>query len=104
MDSSDWKQHLDEDPSDELLRFSYAKALMDEKHWALAAVQFDLLTQNNPEYAISWAFLAKCRLRSGDRDGARLACENGLPVTRRQKHETPEEEMRAVLEELDSEF
>ena len=101
---ADWKAILEDEPDNELVRFTYAKALIDESRFQEAEPEFARLVRENPDYALAWAFLARCRLQIGDRDGARQACERGLPVTRAQKHEVPEAEMLAVLDELDSEF
>ncbi len=104
MKSDDWKSLLADEPDNELLRFSYAKALMDERRWSEAAPEFRRLVAEKPDYAIAWGFLARTLLESGDRDGAREACTRGLPVARAFNHEVPIEEIEAVLEELDAEF
>lgn len=104
MDSAAWKELLVDDPENELVHFSYAKALMDEKQWKEAASEFSILTKNNSEYAIAWAFLARCLLRSGDKLGAKSACDLGMPAARKLNHEIPIEELEAVMEELESEF
>ncbi len=104
MSSEKWKHLLFEDPENELVRFSLAKALMDEKKWNEAKVEFEELVKIKKDYALAWAFLARCRLESGDRSGAKTAAEIGLPIARAQKHEVPTDEILAVLEELDSEF
>jgi predicted Zn-dependent protease len=104
MSSDKWKNLLTDDPENELVRFSLAKALMDEKKWKEAGREFESLVHLKKDYALAWAFLARCRLESGDRDGARTAAEMGLPIARAQKHEIPTDELLAVLEELESEF
>lgn len=104
MSSADWKPLLDEEPDNELVRFTYAKSLMDEESWVPAMEQFKILIRDNPDYVIAWAFLARCALNAGDRDLARKACEDGLPHARRLNHEIPLAEIDAVLQELDSEF
>ncbi len=104
MTSAEWREHLKEDPSNELVHFSFAKALMDEKKWSEAAHEFEILTENNLDYAIAWAFLARCHLRAGNREAAREACQKGLPAARKLNHEIPIEEIESVLEELDSDF
>lgn len=104
MNSSEWKALLDDEPDNELLRFSFAKALMDERSFALAAGEFRKLIDENREYVIAWAFLARSLLESGDKDGARAAASTGMPLALKFNHEVPIEELEAVLEELDSEF
>ncbi|MEO5666922.1 MAG: tetratricopeptide repeat protein [Bdellovibrionota bacterium] len=104
MNSSEWKSLLEDEPDNELLRFSYAKALMDERDFARAAGVFGELVDEKPDYVIAWAFLARSLLESGDRDGARRAAEAGMPLALKFNHEVPIEELEAVLEELSSEF
>ena len=104
MSSDKWRRLLTDDPSNELVRFSLAKALLDEGRNGEAVGHFDILVKEKPDYALAWAFLARARLMTGDKDGARRACEQGLPVARAQKHEVPTDEILAVLEELESDF
>lgn len=104
MNSQEWATLLEDDPDNELLRFSLAKTLMDEKRWAPAAKEFAYLTQKNPDYAIAWAFLARCYLRNGDRDAAQAACDKGMPAAQKLGHEVPIEELEAILDELNSSF
>jgi predicted Zn-dependent protease len=104
MSSERWKNLLVEDPDNELVRFSLAKALMDEKKWQDAVREFEQLVTLKKDYALAWAFLARAKLEIGDREGARVAAETGLPIARMQKHEIPTDEILAVLEELESEF
>jgi len=102
--SEKWRLLLDDEPGNELLRFTYAKALMDEGNFLEAATQFERLVFDQPDYALGWAFLARCRLNAGDKEGARKAAESGLPIALAQKHEVPELEILSVLDEINSEF
>lgn len=104
MRSEDWQALLTDEPDNELVRFSLAKALMDEKEWLRAIPEFERLVADNPDYAIAWAFLARCALNAGDRAKARAACEKGWGPARRLNHEVPIEELEAVERELDAEF
>ena len=104
MNSQEWKTLLDDEPDNELLHFSFAKALMDERKWFESAAEFKKLVEAKPDYVIAWAFLARCLLEAGDADGARSAAETGMPLARAFDHEVPIEELESVLEELDSEF
>jgi len=104
MDSKSWEELLSDEPTNELLRFSYAKALLDEKQWSLAATEFKKLVEQKPDYALAWAFLARSAFRAGDKLTAEWACELGLPVATAQKHEIPLEELMSVLEEIKAEF
>jgi len=103
-DSQKWKLLLEEDDTNELVVFSLAKALLDEKEFAEAERFLEKLTVLEPEHALGWAMLARCRLQLGKREAARAAVEAGMPIALRQRHETPELELRSVLDELDGEF
>lgn len=103
-DINDWKALLADEPDNELVRFTYARRLMDAGRPVEAVPHLERLVADQADYALAWAFLARCRLQAGDRVGARAACEQGLPIALRQRHEVPESEIRAVLDELDSEF
>ena len=105
MPSADeWKALLDDEPDNELVRFSYAKALMDARRWHEAAAQFEALVNQDPNYAIAWAHMARCFLNAGDKVKARATCERGWPSVRKLNHELPIEELEAIEAELDSEF
>ena len=104
MRSDEWKVLLEEEPDNELVRFSYAKALLDEKSWAAAVLEFERLVAQDPDYVIAWAFLARSALNAGDRAKARLAVDKGLPAARRFGHQDPITELEAVNRELESDF
>jgi len=104
MKSEDWKALLVDEPDNELLHFSFAKALMDERDWSPAAIEFRKLVEMKPDYVIAWAFLARCLLESGDTEAARAAAETGMPLALKFNHEVPIEELESILEELNSDF
>ena len=104
MTADEWRDILADDPGNELVRFSMAKELTAEKRWTEAASEFAELVARKPDFALAWSFLARARLAAGDRDGARRACAEGMPVALKQRHEVPTDELQAVLDELDSEF
>lgn len=104
MKSSEWKALLDDEPDNELIHFSFAKALMDERSWEASASEFEKLIEADPEYVIAYAFLARCYLEAGKEDKARDVAERGLPLAKAFNHDVPIEELESVLEELDSEF
>ena len=104
MNSQEWKVLLDDEPDNDLLHFSYAKALMDERVWGPAAIEFQKLVEQKPDYVIAWAFLARSLLEGGDLEGARKAVDTGMPLARAFNHDVPIEELESVLEELDSDF
>lgn len=102
--TQEWQELLDEEPTNELIRFSLAKSLFDEKKFSEALKHFEYLVTHQDDFALAWSFLARCHLEAGDEVKAREAAEKGLALALSQKHEVPEMEARAVLDELDSEF
>jgi predicted Zn-dependent protease len=102
--TQEWKELFDEEPDNELLRFSLAKSYFDDKNFADSLEHFEYLVTHQEDFALAWSFLARCHLELGDEGKAREAAEKGLELALKQKHEVPEMEARAVLDELDSEF
>lgn len=104
MELNDWLTVLQDEPENELVRFTVAKAFMDQSNWAEARTHFEVLVRDNPTYALAWAFLARCLLNLDLKEECRAVCEQALPVARAQKHEVPLDEIESILSELDSKF
>lgn len=104
MELKEWLAVLEDEPDNELVRFTVAKSYMDLKQWDAAKLHFERLVADNPQYALAWAFLARSLLNLGLKDECRLVCEKAMPVVKAQRHEIPLEEIESVLAELDSEF
>lgn len=104
MSSQRWRDLLNEEPDNELVRFSLAKALIEEKRFGDALEHLSEIIKVQPDFALAFGMLGRCYLAVGKKDQARQMAEQGLALSLEQKHEVPEMEARAVLEELDSEF
>jgi Flp pilus assembly protein TadD len=103
-DVEKWKRLLEEDPDNELVLISLAKAHLDAHNFQEAAQNYERVVSIQPEFALGWALLGRCQLQCGDRRAARLSADRALELAVAQKHEVPEMEARAVLDELDAEF
>jgi len=77
---------------------------MTRKKWAESAKQFKRLVALKEDYALLGPFLRGALFESGDRKGAKEACDKGLPWAHKQCHEIPLEEIESVLRDLKSEF
>jgi len=105
MSSADeWLSVYQDDPSNELVCFTAAKALCDEKRLGEALPLLENVVKMQQDFALAYGMLGRVYLNLGRRDDARVAAEKGLELSLAQKHEVPEMEARAVLDELDSEF
>ena len=106
MDSiSRYQTLLDDQPENELLHFSLAKALFDARRVPEAALHFRRALEVKPDWMVVAILLAQCALKMGDKTLARQYYEYALPLAIGQKHEGPELEIRealAVLEEMDA--
>ena len=104
MNANEWLEIYHEDPTNELVCFSAAKALIDEKRSREAMPLLEQVVKLTPDFALAFGMLGRVYLLVGDREKARVAAEKGLELSLAQKHEVPEMEARAVLDELDLEF
>lgn len=104
MTADEWLELYREDPTNELVCFSAAKSLTDEKRLAEALPLLESAVAAQSDFALAYGMLARTYLNLGLRDKARAAADVGLKLSLAQKHQVPEMEARAVLEELDAEF
>ena len=103
-DLKKWKDLYQEDPENELVLISLAKAYLDAEMYLEASRSYQSLVELQPDFALAWALLARSHLRLGELDKARLTAQEALRLAVHQKHEVPEMEARSVLDELDAEF
>ena len=104
MDSiSRYQIFLQEQPDNELLHFSLAKALFDARRFDDAETHFRRALEIKPDWMVVAILLAQCALKREDKILARQYYEYALPLAIGQKHEGPEQEIRealVVLEEM----
>ena len=95
-----FQKMLEQNPNNDLARFSLAKALFDAEQFADAKPHFETALQRKPEWMIAQILLGKCQLSLGDRAAARVTFQRGLELAIAQHHEGPQAEMESMLAEL----
>ncbi|PTY06862.1 molecular chaperone DnaJ [Opitutaceae bacterium EW11] len=86
-------------PDNELFRFSYAQALVAEHRLVDAAEHFHFCVTKKPDWLIARMSLGKIYLDLGKRAEARIQFQEALKLAVDQKHEGPEQELRAILDD-----
>jgi Flp pilus assembly protein TadD len=88
------------DPENELFRFSLAQALAAEGRDAEAEPHYRFCVAKKADWMMPRILLGKLLLSSGRTVEARVLLENALQLAIEQQHETPEAELRALLEAM----
>lgn len=87
-------------PENEMFRFSLAQALLAEGRPADALSHLEACATKKADWMMPRILLGKALLGLGQRDDARRWLTDALQLAVVQHHETPEQELRAVLVEL----
>jgi predicted Zn-dependent protease len=88
------------DPDNELFRFSLAQALVAEGREPEAQTHFECCVAKKTDWMMPRILLGKILLSSGRPTEARPLLESALQLALDQHHETPEAELRSLLEAL----
>ena len=88
------------EPENELFRFSLAQALMAADRSAEAEPHFAFCVAKKADWMMPRILLGKLLLANGREDEARPLLESALKLAIEQDHETPEGELRAILESV----
>lgn len=97
-----YRKMLEENPRNELARFSLGKALYDGGDFQAAREEFAVALENKPDWMVAQILIGKCELALGRRDAARRAFTRGRQLAVDQDHDGPREEMEQLLTELGS--
>ncbi len=95
-----WQSLVEQQPKNELARFSLGKALFDQGQFALAQEQFQFAVAKKPDWMVAHILIGKCAQALGDRAGAKAAFELALGLALAQHHEGPQAELEDLLREL----
>ncbi len=90
------------DPTDELARFTLARAFLDAGRTADARAHFEVLVAQKPDWLMAWLLLGRTLADAGDRDAARAAITTARELAIAQNHKDPQLEAEELLEELGS--
>jgi predicted Zn-dependent protease len=91
---------VEQQPDNELFRFSLAQALLAESRPAEAIEHLSQCARKKPEWMMPRILLGKALLGLGRRTEAKPWLEEALKLAIAQDHEDPERELRALLTEL----
>lgn len=100
MRSARFQTLVDQQPENELFRFSLAQALIEEGRPADAIPHLQRCAAKKADWMVPRILLGKALLATGRRDDARRLLEEALRLAIEQQHEDPEAEVRALLAEL----
>jgi len=89
-------------PENELFRFSLAQALEVEGRAAEAIPHYEFCVAKKSDWMMPRILLGKILLAAGRPSEARPLLESALQLALDQHHETPEAELRGLLEALSS--
>lgn len=95
------KQRVDQFPDNELFRFSYAKALMDQGNFKEALPHLEFCFQKKSDWMVVAMLMGKIHRHEGHLSEAREIYQKALHLAVTQKHESPEAEIREILGSLD---
>lgn len=87
-------------PENELFRFSLAQALVADGQAEAAAAHFQTCAERKPDWMMPRILLGKTLLGVGRATEARPWLEAALRLAVEQHHEEPEQELRALLRDL----
>jgi predicted Zn-dependent protease len=88
------------EPNNELFRFSLAQALVAEGQKASARPHYEFCVGKKADWMMPRILLGKLLLEAGQTAEARPLIESALQLAIDQQHETPEAELRALLEAM----
>ena len=95
-----WQKLVEQQPNNELARFSLGKAFFDLGQFAVAKEQFQIALTRKPDWMVSQILIGKCEQALGDKAAAKAAFERALQLAIAQHHEGPQAELEELLREL----
>ncbi len=95
-----WQKLVEQQPNNELARFSLGKAWFDLGECAAAKEQFQIALAKKPDWMVAQILIGKCELSLGNNAAAKSAFERALELAIAQHHEGPQAEMEVLLAEL----
>ncbi len=100
MRSRQFAVHVEQQPENELFRFSLAQALLAEARPAEAIVHLQQCAAKKADWMMPRILLGKTLLGLGRRTESKICLEEALDLAVVQNHEDPERELRALLADL----
>ena len=97
MRSQRFQDLVEQNPENELFRFSLAQSLLKENRLTEAEPHLRLCIEKKPDWMVAWILLGKALLELDRKQEARPILEEALRLAIDQHHEEPEAELRALL-------
>ncbi len=95
-----WQKLVEQQPHNELARFSLGKAWFDLGQFAAAREQFQIALARKPDWMVAQILIGKCEQALGNHGAAKPAFERALQLAIAQHHEGPQAELEELLAEL----
>ncbi len=93
---------VEQQPNNELFRFSLAQALAQECRFRDAIEHFEFCLAQKPDWMMARIHLGKVWRELGQSAEAIAQFQQALKLAIEQKHETPEMELRALLKDMEA--
>jgi len=97
MRSVSFQALVEQNPENEMFRFSLGQALVQEDKPGDAIPHLQVCVDRKPDWMMPHILLGKSLLADGQRAAARPILAAALELAVTQNHETPEGELRALL-------
>jgi predicted Zn-dependent protease len=94
------RKMVEQNPENELARFSLGKALFDQADYRGAKEQLTAALANRPDWMAVQILLARCELYLGDKAAARPALQRAQELARKQGHVGPLAQVEELLKQL----
>jgi len=95
-----FKTALEDDPDNELARFSLANELFDDGQYVEALEHFQLALEHDAEWMRVYIQIGKCHANSNNKDEALKALEKARELMVKQNDFENEMEIQEILDEL----
>lgn len=95
-----YREKVEQNPSNELARFSLGKALFDAENYEGALEQLNKALEQKPDWMMAQILVGKSEQALGHREAAVEAYRKARQLAVEQEHDGPREEMDHLLEEL----
>ena len=91
---------LEQNPDNELTRFSLGKALFDEGDYTAAREHLVLALAKKPDWMVVQILVARCELNLGNKAAARPALERAKELAIKQGHVGPLAQVEELMKQV----
>ncbi len=95
-----YQRMLEQDPENELARYSLGKVLFDEGDYTGARDHLGKALHTRPDWMAAQILRARCEVYLGNKPAARLELNRALDLARRQGHVGPLAQVEELLRQL----